>query len=307
MIRRPPRSTLFPYTTLFRSSRARGRRDARHRLPRSGKEASGRAQAGRRAGAGARLLGEPGGVRDVGAMRRAGADSLQRPGGAPRYRHGRGRDLQRAAGHPDGAGERPQPLHAQPQRDGRTGRPGARGATARGVRASAGSQSQLHPRVRGERIMKWHNPGLGLFILRVALGIIFLMHGLGKLIGPPFDGPGMAGWTGMLRDVLHFPAPTLMAFVGMLVETLGGLALLLGLGVQIAAILVAIQVFIGGLLVHVPHGFDVFHFGDPMARGYEYSLALIGALLCVTFAGPGNWALQRAAPTVPAPGTAFRG
>jgi len=70
---------------------------------------------------------------------------------------------------------------------------------------------------------------------------------------------------------------------------------------------VAIQVFIGGLLVHVPHGFDVFHFGDPMARGYEYSLALIGALLCVTFAGPGNWALQRAAPAVPAPGTAFRG
>src|SRR5258706_6733455 len=27
MIRRPPRSTLFPYTTLFRSSRVRGRRD----------------------------------------------------------------------------------------------------------------------------------------------------------------------------------------------------------------------------------------------------------------------------------------
>src|SRR2546426_8753671 len=29
MIRRPPRSTLFPYTTLFRSSHARGRRGAR--------------------------------------------------------------------------------------------------------------------------------------------------------------------------------------------------------------------------------------------------------------------------------------
>src|SRR2546425_8057108 len=45
MIRRPPRSTLFPYTTLFRSrspelplraaaGRARGRRDARPRLAR---------------------------------------------------------------------------------------------------------------------------------------------------------------------------------------------------------------------------------------------------------------------------------
>src|SRR3712207_6920130 len=29
MIRRPPRSTLFPYTTLFRSARARGGADAR--------------------------------------------------------------------------------------------------------------------------------------------------------------------------------------------------------------------------------------------------------------------------------------
>src|SRR6266550_8437332 len=35
MIRRPPRSTLFPYTTLFRS-----RRDARHPRPRGGRGAS---------------------------------------------------------------------------------------------------------------------------------------------------------------------------------------------------------------------------------------------------------------------------
>src|SRR3712207_6853514 len=34
MIRRPPRSTLFPYTTLFRSHRA-GRADVPHRRPRS--------------------------------------------------------------------------------------------------------------------------------------------------------------------------------------------------------------------------------------------------------------------------------
>src|SRR2546428_8893116 len=31
MIRRPPRSTLFPYTTLFRSRRGRQRRTERHR------------------------------------------------------------------------------------------------------------------------------------------------------------------------------------------------------------------------------------------------------------------------------------
>src|SRR5256885_6733583 len=32
MIRRPPRSTLFPYTTLFRSHRRRYRREARKRI-----------------------------------------------------------------------------------------------------------------------------------------------------------------------------------------------------------------------------------------------------------------------------------
>src|SRR3712207_8275150 len=60
MIRRPPRSTLFPYTTLFRSSRrdvdpaaarrGRGARSARARMPgRGGDEARWGAAAGGRA------------------------------------------------------------------------------------------------------------------------------------------------------------------------------------------------------------------------------------------------------------------
>src|SRR5258708_14509484 len=53
MIRRPPRSTLFPYTTLFRSRAAQGRRagdPAPHRRPR-------RDAAVRRAGGGGRRAG----------------------------------------------------------------------------------------------------------------------------------------------------------------------------------------------------------------------------------------------------------
>src|SRR5438132_6353698 len=43
MIRRPPRSTLFPYTTLFRSTRGPGRGDAGRREPgRSGARGAGR-------------------------------------------------------------------------------------------------------------------------------------------------------------------------------------------------------------------------------------------------------------------------
>src|SRR5437764_2868693 len=39
MIRRPPRSTLFPYTTLFRSRRGGGRCDARRSTGRDGRQA----------------------------------------------------------------------------------------------------------------------------------------------------------------------------------------------------------------------------------------------------------------------------
>jgi len=136
--------------------------------------------------------------------------------------------------------------------------------------------------------MKGNNPALGLFILRVVVGVVFLMHGLGKLIGPPFPGPGMAGWTGMLRDVLHFPVPGLALILGIAAAPVGWL---LALYMVIAAVT-------GG---HFAAGFDVFHFGDPMRRGYEYNLTLIAASLCVALGGPGGWALggSKGAPEPP--------
>src|SRR5258708_18420937 len=54
MIRRPPRSTLFPYTTLFRSARGRGLA----RLPPIGGHER-RARAGRRAGSRRRVSDRP--------------------------------------------------------------------------------------------------------------------------------------------------------------------------------------------------------------------------------------------------------
>src|SRR3712207_6866902 len=58
MIRRPPRSTLFPYTTLFRSAVA-----GRRRLGRGGQRQAGPAARGRRGGGGA--AGEDAGLHAV--------------------------------------------------------------------------------------------------------------------------------------------------------------------------------------------------------------------------------------------------
>src|SRR3712207_8787691 len=61
MIRRPPRSTLFPYTTLFRSGERRRGRRARRGRRRGGERVAGRA------------AGRLGGRRGRGRDRRAGA------------------------------------------------------------------------------------------------------------------------------------------------------------------------------------------------------------------------------------------
>ena len=139
--------------------------------------------------------------------------------------------------------------------------------------------------------MRLNNPGLGLFLLRVVVGFILLMHGLGKLIGPPFPGPGMQGFIGYLGSI-HYPLPTLLGYVGMLIETLGGLAFLFGVGLTPVGLLTAVYFFIALVTVHLANGFDVFHYGDPMKRGYEYTLLLMIACLSLAFTGPGMGAVQ---------------
>ncbi|HYL56745.1 MAG TPA: DoxX family protein [Gemmatimonadales bacterium] len=139
--------------------------------------------------------------------------------------------------------------------------------------------------------MRLNNPSLGLFLLRVVVGFILLMHGLGKLVGPPFPGPGMQGFIGYLGSI-HYPLPTLLGYVGMLIETLGGLAFLFGVGLTPVGLLTAVYFFIALVTVHLANGFDVFHYGDPMKRGYEYTLLLLIACLSLAFTGPGILALQ---------------
>jgi len=133
--------------------------------------------------------------------------------------------------------------------------------------------------------MRTYNPSTGLFVLRIVVGFVFLMHGLGKLIGSPFLGPGMDAWSGMVAS-LGLPLPGVLAWVGMLVETLGGLALILGSGVPIAALLLIVQMLVAVWKIHLANGMN------NGSGGYEYNLVLIGALACLLLGGPGILAVQ---------------
>jgi len=133
-------------------------------------------------------------------------------------------------------------------------------------------------------MFKGANAGLGLFILRVVIGIVFVMHGLGKLVGPPFAGFGMEGTIGFFTQ-LGIPMANVAAWGVGLVETLGGLALIIGAGLPIVPLLLAIDVTVAILALK-------FKLNKTFAAGYEFELTLLAGAVCLMLAGPGILAVQ---------------
>ena len=90
----------------------------------------------------------------------------------------------------------------------------------------------------------------GLTILRIVVGIVFLVHGYQKLFHMGFH--GVAGFFAHAG----IPLPMLSAVVVTLVEFVGGIALIAGIGVRIAAALLAVDMTVAILVVHLKPGFS---------------------------------------------------
>lgn len=137
--------------------------------------------------------------------------------------------------------------------------------------------------------------GWGALPLRLILGVGFIYHGVPKL----FSAEGRAGFAGMLQGI-GVPASGLMAWVVGLVEFLGGLALIVGAFVLIAAILLALDMLVALFTVHLPHGFSFMNitgmtdggptFGMP---GYEVNLLYIAGLVALIIGGAGLYSVDR--------------
>ncbi len=114
----------------------------------------------------------------------------------------------------------------------------------------------------------------GITVLRVAVAIVFLMHGGQKLF--VFGFHGVAGFMGQLG----IPLPGFSAVVVTLVEFVGGLALLFGVATRLAALLLAIDMVVAILTVHLRHGFFL-----PM--GFEFALTMLLANVALVLTGAG--------------------
>jgi len=128
--------------------------------------------------------------------------------------------------------------------------------------------------------------------LRLIVGYGFLAHGFSKL------SKGPEAFATILQ-AMGVPAPHLMAGLTILVELVGGLAVLLGAFVTVFSIPMAVVLLVAILRVHLPYGFTSVkllgftsagaQFGPP---GYETDLLYIACLVALVLGGSGPLALD---------------
>jgi putative oxidoreductase len=121
----------------------------------------------------------------------------------------------------------------------------------------------------------------GLLIGRVLLGVVLIAHGWQK-----FSEWTIAGTTQSFQG-MGVPLAGVSAPVAAIVELVGGILMVLGLATPIVGALVAIQMLVAAVLVHVAQGVFV------GANGWEL-VGMIGALaLVLAVTGAGRYSLDQ--------------
>jgi putative oxidoreductase len=123
--------------------------------------------------------------------------------------------------------------------------------------------------------------------LRLIVGFGFMEHGFAKLSRGP------DAFAAILH-ALGVPAPHLMAWLSILTELIGGLAVLLGAFLPIVSLPMAALLLVAVFTVHLPYGFSSIklmsvtagrpQFGPP---GFECNLLYLACLTALVLAGSG--------------------
>ena len=128
--------------------------------------------------------------------------------------------------------------------------------------------------------------------IRAIVGYGLMAHGAAKLLNGP------ERFIGILQS-LHVPAPAIAGWATILTELIGGLAVLIGAGVQFVSVPLIVVLLVAAMTVHRPYGFSSIklqavtergaQFGPP---GYETDLLYIACLVTLVLGGTGPLTLQ---------------
>jgi putative oxidoreductase len=127
---------------------------------------------------------------------------------------------------------------------------------------------------------------------RLIVGYGFMQHGFAKF------SKGPEAFAAILHAI-GVPAPHLMAWLTILIEFFGGLAVLLGVLVPLASLPMAAILLVAMVTVHLPYGFSSIkiisvtsgraQFGPP---GYEVDLLYLACLVALVLGGSGPMAID---------------
>jgi putative oxidoreductase len=128
--------------------------------------------------------------------------------------------------------------------------------------------------------------------LRLIVGYGFLQHGFAKIARGPDN-------FAAILQALGVPAPHFTAWVSILTELLGGLAVLVGGLVTLASIPMAMLLFVAIFTVHLPNGFSSVKLVAVTAAGpqfgpvgYEVNLLYLACLAALVFTGAGPFSVE---------------
>jgi putative oxidoreductase len=121
----------------------------------------------------------------------------------------------------------------------------------------------------------------GALVMRLALGVIMVVHGYTKII------PKGALYN-FAQFVTHLGFPVWLGYVAAFTEFFGGILLILGLFTRIAAFGTAIDMAVAVIKVHLHNGLT----GHNGQGGFEFPLALFAVSLMLIFTGAGLLSLD---------------
>ena len=127
---------------------------------------------------------------------------------------------------------------------------------------------------------------MALLILRLFLGVVFVMHGSQKLLGA-FGGSGITGFAGVLAKYGIEPH-VLWAWVVAITEFVGGICILFGFLTRFWAAGLVIDMTVAVVKVHLVNGFFW------TKGGFEFVLTLGVIALVLLMTGPGAMSMDRA-------------
>lgn len=126
-------------------------------------------------------------------------------------------------------------------------------------------------------------------IVRLALGLVMLPHGMQKLFGS-FGGPGFEGELNFLTGTVGIPY--VISLIVILTESIGSVLLITGfIGRFFSSVMIAIM--LGAIFtVHLSNGFFMNWFGNQPGEGFEYHILYIALASIIIIKGSGMFSVD---------------